>query len=476
MHNEQTSLLEAARDICARLQKAGHRAYFVGGAVRDQLLGITPHEYDIVTSAPPEETMRLFENIIPIGIEFGIVVVVENGLHFQIATFRVEGGYEDGRHPRYIRFASAEEAKEDVFRRDFTINGLLQDPQSGAILDYIGGRKDIANGIIRTIGDPEKRFSEDFLRMLRAVRFAANLRFSIEEKTLAAIKANSIQISKISAERVCEELTKILLGGAARHGFEILFQTGLLAAILPELLALRGCPQVPHYHPEGDVWEHTLLVLEALDKSDKASPALAWAALLHDIGKPSTFSHCSGNPNKDNGDESNGDSQVNGNSEDKGTNDIHFYGHHLAGVRIAENIAQRLHFSAALRELVKELIGEHMRFVDVMKMREGRLKRFLRGKNFALHLELHRWDCLASHGNLTSYDYCQEKLHKLAQEDLHPPKLINGRDLLELGFLPGPELGTTLAHIEEAQLEGIITTRAAALALAQQILKAKLQK
>jgi poly(A) polymerase len=384
-----------------------------------------------VTSARPNEIISLFPNTIAIGAKFGVIaIIVENHL-FEVATFRGDDFYEDGRHPSRIHFSSA---REDVFRRDFTINGLLMDPDSNKIIDYVDGRADLDKKIIRTIGDPEKRFNEDFLRMLRAVRFAANLDFIIDPVTQRAIKKNAAKIKQISAERLREELGKILTRGGARHGFKLMYGTGILKSILPEVDKLKGVEQPPRFHPEGDVWQHTLNMLDLLPQSGESDEnlCLGWSVLLHDIGKAVTR------------------------TEDE--NGIHFYGHVQQGEKIADDIMQRLKFSRAQRETVLNLIHYHMVFMNVQKMRPARLKRFLRMPDFDLHLELHRLDCLASHGMLDNYEFCRDQLRSLDQEDLHPPRLLTGDDLIVMGFAPGKIIGKILMALEEEQLEGRVRT------------------
>lgn len=418
-----------AREVVHRLRESGHEAYFVGGCVRDFILGHASSDYDIVTSALPDQVTNLFSHTISVGAKFGVIAVVLNGHPYEVATFRSDDVYEDGRHPSQVRFSSA---KEDVFRRDFTINGLLMDPDTGAIIDYVNGRSDIDHRIIRTIGDPDKRFGEDYLRMLRAIRFAANLNFRIEPATLEAIRGNISRINRISAERIREELNKILTRGGARRGFELMMQTDLLKEILPEVDKLKGVEQPPLFHPEGDVWRHTLNMLERLpvDGETENNICLAWGVLLHDVGKAVTR-----------------------NEDEKG---IHFYGHVQKGEEIAEDIMQRLRFSRVQKETVLHLIRQHMVFMNVRKMRPGRLKRFLRMPDFDLHLELHRLDCLASHGMMDNYEFCREQMQILALDDLHPPRLLTGNDLIAMGFTPGKIIKDILLAVEEEQLEGRI--------------------
>jgi len=418
-----------AREIIHRLRESGHEAYFVGGCVRDFILNQTSSDYDIVTSARPEEVMKLFPRTVAIGAKFGVVAVIIDNHPFEVATFRSDDVYEDGRHPSRIHYSTA---REDVFRRDFTINGLLMDPDTGAIIDYVNGRFDIDNKIVRTIGNPEKRFREDYLRLLRAVRFAANLHFDLEPATQDAVKREASNIRHISVERIREELNKILTRGGARRGFELMMQTDILQNILPEICRLKGVEQPPRFHPEGDVWQHTLKMLELLpaDGEREKNICLAWGTLLHDVGKALTRSE-----------------------DEKG---VHFYGHVQQGEIIADTIMQRLKFSRMQRETVVNLIRQHMVFMNVRKMRPGRLKRFLRMPDFDLHLELHRLDCLASHGMLDNYEFCREQLQILALDDLHPPRLLTGNDLIAMGFTPGKIIKDILLAVEEEQLEGRI--------------------
>lgn len=421
-----------AEEIVQKLKSAGYEAYFVGGCVRDFVRGIVPGDYDIVTSALPEQIIALFNHTVSIGAKFGVIAVIEGETTYEVATFRRDDDYEDGRRPIKIHYSSA---REDVLRRDFTINGLLMDPTSGEIIDYVEGKADMEKKIVRTIGDPETRFSEDYLRMLRAVRFAGNLNYEIEERTKQSITDNCSRIKKISAERIQEELTKILTREGARRCFELMSDTGILAQLLPEIDKLKGVEQPPRFHPEGDVWQHTLKMLELLPvgEAGHTNSILAWAALLHDAGKALTRTE-----------------------NEKG---VHFYGHVQLGEEIADTMMKRLRFSRAQREAVVELIHYHMVFMNVHKMRHGRLKRFLRMPNFDLHLELHRLDCLASHGMLENYEFCRDKLQELNIEDLHPPRLLTGNDLIELGYAPGKNMGRILKMLENEQLEGKIKTK-----------------
>jgi len=421
-----------AEEIVQKLKSAGFETYFVGGCVRDFVRGIVPGDYDIVTSALPEQIIGLFNHTVAIGAKFGVIAVIEEETTYEVATFRRDDDYEDGRRPVKIHYSSA---REDVLRRDFTINGLLMDPANGQIIDYVEGRADIEKKIVRTIGNPETRFSEDYLRMLRAVRFAGNLNYDIEERTKQAIKNNCALIKKISAERIQEELTKIITREGSRRCFELMSKTGILPQILPEIENLIGVDQPPRFHPEGDVWQHTLKMLELLPKEEdgQANKILAWAALLHDVGKALTRTE-----------------------DEKG---VHFYGHVQRGEEIADNIMKRLKLSRVQRETVIDLIHYHMVFMNVHKLRPGRLKRFLRKPNFDLHLELHSLDCLASHGMLDNYEFCKDKLQELDIDDLHPARLLTGNDLIDLGYAPGEKMGRILQKLENEQLEGKINTK-----------------
>jgi len=429
-----------ASDIIGRLRREGFEAFFVGGCVRDHLRGVKPGDYDIVTSALPAQVIRLFERTVAVGAKFGVVIVVSGGHTYEVATFRSDDVYEDGRRPSGIRFSTA---REDVLRRDFTVNGLLMDPVTGEVIDYVRGRADIEQKMIRTIGDPAVRFNEDYLRMLRAVRFTANLDYSIDPQTQKAISIHAGKIGGISAERISEELQKILTRGGARKGFELLSETGLLKQILPEVERMRGVEQPPRFHPEGDVWEHTMLMLDTLsvETAPHTSPALAWGALLHDVGKPLSR------------------------AEDE--NGVHFYGHTKLGEHIAEDIAGRLRFSRVQREQVISLIHHHMAFMNVQKMRPSRLKRFLRMPDFDLHMQLHRLDCLASHGMVDHYEFCKDRLANMEPDALHPPRFLTGDDLIKMGYAPGRRIGEILHLLEEEQLENRISSKEDAMAFVQ---------
>ncbi len=428
----ENSIYNHAVEIVRKLKREGFEAYFVGGCVRDFIRNVPPDDYDIVTSAHPGQVMAIFPHTVAVGAKFGVVAVIIESHPYEVATFRSDDAYIDGRRPSSIHFSTS---FEDVFRRDFTINGLLMNPETEEIIDHVGGRDDIEKKIIRTIGDPDRRFSEDYLRMLRAIRFAANLHYEIDPPTNDSIAKYAAKITQISAERLREELGKILTRAGARRGFEIMAKTKLLREILPEVDRLQGVRQPPQFHPEGDVWQHTLIMLDLLPRKSKLANNrhLAWAVLLHDAGKAVTRTE-----------------------DEKG---VHFYGHVQAGEEIAAAIMQRLRFSRTDQEVITSLIHYHMVFMNVQKMRKGRLKRFLRMPDFDLHLELHRLDCRASHDMLDNYEFCRNQLEHLEKEDLHPPRLLTGNDLMALGFAPGKIMGEILRALEDRQLEGTIATR-----------------
>jgi poly(A) polymerase len=423
---------ELADRICRKLREAGYQTYLVGGCVRDLELGREPEDYDLSTDAHPERVQELFPESLAIGAQFGVILVVEDGAEVEVATFRSDVSYSDGRHPDSVVYASS--AREDVFRRDFTINGLLLDPVSGEVLDYVGGRADLRAKIIRAIGDPETRFREDKLRMIRAVRFSARFGFAIEPHTLAAIIKLASEIHAVSAERQRDELTKILTEGAARRGFELLDETGLLREILPEVSRMKGVEQPPQFHPEGDVWIHTRMILEMLPAG--VSPTLAWGALLHDVGKPPTFAPPAGPGGR-----------------------IRFDGHVEVGARMAEVIARRLRFPNEDTDQVVALVANHLRFKDVPQMRQSTLKRFVRLPKFDEHLELHRMDCLSSHRQLEIYDFVRRFLAETPPEEVRPARLVTGNDLKALGLDPGPSFKQILQNVEDAQLDGRVRSR-----------------
>ena len=412
--------------IIRRLRAEGYQALLAGGCVRDWLMGRTPNDWDVVTDADPPAVMELFERTISVGAKFGIVIVVLEEGQYEVARFRRDGRYLDGRHPEEVVFA---DPKTDALRRDFTINGMFGDPLSGEVIDYVGGRDDIERGIVRAIGDPEQRFGEDFLRMLRAVRFATRFDFEIESGTFAAIKEQATRIVEISPERVRDELTRILTEGRGAQGMQLLLETGLMQIILPEVAAMVGVQQPPEFHPEGDVWTHVKLTLEQLVEP---GPTLAWGTLLHDIGKPPTYEE---------------------------SDRIRFNGHDAVGAKMAEGICSRLRMSNDDSEQIGLLVAHHMRLRHVREMRASKLKRFLREPHFAELLELHRADCLASHAQLDLFDFCREKMGEVDQEDLRPERLLSGHDLMGMGFVPGPLFRKILTELEDEQLEGRVKDR-----------------
>ena len=433
---------ELAEQICANLRAHGHQAYFVGGCVRDLQLGREPADFDVCTDARPDRVQGLFPSSLAVGAKFGVVLVVADGTQVEVATFRSDVGYSDGRHPDHVVYSDT--PQEDVRRRDFTINGLLMDPATGEILDFVGGRADLRAGIVRAIGDPRPRFAEDKLRILRAVRFAARFGFQIEPETMAAAQSLASQVTQVSPERIRDELTKLLTEGAARRGFELLDETGVLAVVLPDVARMKGVEQPPQFHPEGDVWIHTRMMLEKLPPNCPST--LAWGVLLHDVGKPPTFAPATG----------------------PGTR-IRFDGHVEVGVRMAEQICRVLRFSNDETEQIAALVANHMRFKDVTQMRTATLKRFVRLPRFEEHLELHRVDCLASHGSLDAYNFVQQFLVETPPEKVYPPRLVTGDDLKSMGLVPGPLFKEILLAIEEAQLEGRLPDRESAIRLARSL-------
>jgi poly(A) polymerase len=436
-------LRATATALVARLQQAGFAAFWVGGCVRDFLLGRVPGDYDLVTSALPEQIERLFARTIPVGRKFGVVVVVEAGQQFQIATFRAESDYQDGRHPERVSFG---DARADALRRDFTVNGLLYDPVSGRLQDWVGGEADLRARIIRTIGSPAERFAEDHLRLLRAVRFAAQLGFEIEANTFAALKENAPMIKGISAERIRDELVKLFSPPHAARGLELLRQSGLLAEVLPEIAATIACEQSPDYHPEGGVFKHLVLMLKHLPPNP--DPSLPWAVLLHDVAKPVTA------------------------ERDPDTGTIHFYGHERVGAQMAEAILERLRFPRKQTEEIVQAVRCHMQFKDAREMRKATLRRLLMRRTFPLELELHRLDCVGSHGRLDVHQYLVEQARELENQPEIRPPLLKGDDLKKLGMKPGPALGALLAEIREKQLQDELKTPAQARKWAKARLKA----
>ncbi len=427
-----------SRRVISRLRDHGHKAYSVGGCVRDSLLGRPAKDWDVATSALPDQVVALFPNARVVGKEYGVCAVPDGPQKFvEVATFRRDGGYGDGRRPDNVVFT--DRPRQDVLRRDFTVNGILHDPIQDRYLDYVGGRDDLERRVIRTIGDPAQRFDEDRLRMLRAVRFAASLGFEIEPGTLAGIRAMARGVSAVASERIRDELNRILTEGGARRGFELLESSGLLAVVLPEVSKLRGVEQPPQFHPEGDVWTHTMIMLDGLESP---SVPLAWGVLLHDIGKPDTMTV---------------------------TDRIRFHGHVERGCRIVRRICGRLRFSKADTAEVVALVANHMRFIHLQQMRPGRLRNFLETNNIEDHLALHRLDCLSSHGSLENYEFAQEQRETWAQqESAAPVALLTGRDLKEAGYTPGPIFRRILDTVEDLQLDGELTDRDSALALVKE--------
>jgi poly(A) polymerase len=433
---------QLAEQICTTLRQQKQQAFLVGGCVRDLVLGREPADYDVCTDARPDRVQELFPNSLAVGAKFGVILVVDDGAQVEVATFRSDIGYSDGRHPDHVVYSDS--PREDVRRRDFTINGLLMDPATGEVLDFVEGRADLRTGIVRAIGEPRQRFAEDKLRMMRAVRFAARFGFQIELETMAAAQSLAAQITQVSSERIRDELTKLLTEGAARRGFELLEEIGLLAVVLPDIARMKGVEQPPQYHPEGDVWIHTRMMLEMLQPN--CSPTLAWGVLLHDVGKPPTFSPATGPDTR-----------------------IRFDGHVEVGARMAEHICRALRFSNEDTEQIEALVANHLRFKDVHEMRTATLKRFVRLPRFEEHLELHRLDCLSSHRNLDAYTFVQRFLVETPPEKVYPPKLVTGDDLKRMGLVPGPRFRAILLAVEEAQLEGRLQDRESALQFARSI-------
>lgn len=414
------------------LKSKGFAALFAGGCVRDLVMKKSPEDFDIATSAKPDEIEKLFKKTVPVGKQFGVMIVVENDIPFEVATFRSEGNYADGRRPSQVSFTSPE---EDAKRRDFTINGLFYDPIKEEIIDHVGGRGDIHQQVIRTIGSPSDRFNEDKLRLLRAIRFAANLNFKIEDQTWREIKRLAPSIEIVSPERIRDELVKLFTRPNADRGLDLLSESGLLKIILPEIEAMKGVEQQSDFHPEGDVFVHTKLLMKKLEKP---TTELAFGALLHDVGKPATF------------------------SREKGR--ITFYNHSHIGSQMAEKILRRLRFSNHEISDILSCVENHMKFADVQVMRVGKLKQFVSRSNFDTELELHRIDCESSHGKLDNYHFLQKKIEEYRKEDLKPKPMINGNDLLTAGYKAGPVIKTILEQVYELQLEGKFKTKDSALA------------
>jgi len=424
---------QAARKVAARLREHGQVAYFAGGCVRDMVRGLAPKDYDIVTDARPEMVQALFPRTYAVGAHFGVIMVLEDGFRFEVATFRSDDAYIDGRHPSAVHFSSPQ---EDAKRRDFTINGMFYDPVADEVIDAVGGRADIAAKLVRAIGDPAKRFAEDRLRMLRAVRFATVLDYQIDAKTWVALVTNAASINEISAERIRDELVRIFLSANRVRGWDLFDASGLMSAILPELEAMKGVLQPEQFHPEGDVFVHTRLMLSLLP--EKVSVPLVFAVLFHDVAKPVT-------------------------ARVDETGRIRFNEHDRIGAEMTEAIMRRLRFSGAEIETTVEMVRQHMVFKDAPKMRVAKLKRFMARPTFDEELELHRVDCESSHRMLDNYEFLLDKREEFANEPIIPPPLVRGDDLIALGLKPGPKFGEILEAVETRQLEGTLQTRDEAL-------------
>ncbi len=424
-----------AREVVQRLSDAGFIAYYAGGCVRDMLRGQPPHDFDIATDAKPDQVRKLFGRTVAVGAHFGVICVFEDGHEFQVASFRADGLYIDGRHPEEVTFSSPE---QDAQRRDFTINGMFYDPLREEVIDFVEGRRDLAAGMLRAIGNPAARIAEDRLRMLRAVRFATVLGFDIDPATWRAVGENASQIHDVSAERIREELSKIFSSPRRVRGFDLLNESGLMREILPEIENLKGCEQPPQFHPEGDVFVHTRRMLELLPEEVPAM--VVWAVLFHDVGKPGTYTF------------------------DPAEQRIRFNGHDKLGAEMTEVIMTRLRFSRREIDATVEAVSQHMVFKDVQKMRIAKLKRFMSRPTFSEEMELHRVDCSSSHGLLDNYHFLKAKGEEFANEPLIPEPLVTGRDLLELGLVPGPRFKEILEAVQSRQLEGTLTDREGALA------------
>lgn len=431
---ENVSPMEkAAQEIVARLREHGHLAYFAGGCVRDIARGEKPKDFDIATDATPDAVQKIFARTYAVGAHFGVIVVLENDFQFEVATFRSDDAYVDGRRPTAVHFSSPE---EDAKRRDFTINGMFFDPEKNEVIDFVGGRADLAAKLVRAIGDPAQRFAEDRLRMLRAVRFATVLDFKIDNRTWEALVSNALSITEISAERIREELVRIFLSPNRVGGWDLLDESGLLRVILPEIEPMKGCKQPEQFHPEGDVFQHTRIMLQMLP--ERVSVPLVFSVLFHDVAKPSTS------------------------SVDE-TGRIRFNGHDRIGAEMTEQIMERLRFSRAEIDATVEMVRQHMVFKDVPRMRVAKLKRFMARPTFDEELELHRVDCASSHGMMENYDFLLQKREEFANEPIIPPPLVRGEDLIALGMKPGPKFGEILEAVETRQLEGAFRTREEAL-------------
>lgn len=427
-----SELFDIAKELVSELRKEGHEAYCVGGCTRDTVMGIPPYEYDITTSATPEEVSRIFSHTVPVGVSFGVILVLIGHYRFEVATFRREESYSDSRRPDIVNYSTS--VGEDVIRRDFTINGMLYDPIEETVIDYVGGMDDIERGIVRTIGDPRGRFNEDKLRLMRAVRFASRYGFQMEEETYGALESLAHEITVVSEERIRDEVVKIISQSNPGAGLRLLRETGILKHILPDVDAMAGVEQPPEFHPEGDVFVHTCLVLDYIREhtGGATSPELAMGGLLHDVGKPPTFSV---------------------------TDRIRFNGHDKLGAEMAKRICRNLKFSNKQIELIYELVREHLKFKDVFRMKKSTLMRFIGMRNFEEHLVLHIADCQASHGSLEAYEFIMEKFEEFKDEEIKPAPLIGGKELIEMGYEPGPLFSEILSFVEEAQLEGEITSK-----------------
>ncbi|MEO5915505.1 MAG: CCA tRNA nucleotidyltransferase [Luteolibacter sp.] len=421
---------EAALELARRLTAAGYVALFAGGCVRDKLLGREPKDYDIATSARPDEVLKLFPGSNEVGAHFGVVIAKNHGVHVEIATFRTDGSYKDGRRPEMVTFSTPE---EDAQRRDFTVNGLFEIPDSGEVIDHVGGLSDLKAGLLRAIGDPVARFSEDGLRLLRAVRFSTTLGFELEAGTQAAVRSCAPLLARISTERIRDEFSKILTSPRRRSGVELLVETGLMEYVMPEFIKTIGCEQPPEWHPEGDVYIHTCIMLEML--GNDAPLEISLAVLMHDIAKPP----CQ--------------------TRDDDTGRIRFNGHDAMGATMADEILHRLRYPNDVIAAVVPMVARHMQFMNVQQMRTAKLKRFMAEPTFEQEMELHRVDCGSSNGFTDNYEFLQAKAEEFAKAPLIPPPLVTGRDLIKLGLQPGPRFKEILDAIQTEQLEGRILDR-----------------
>lgn len=426
---------ELAKNVAKKISDQGYVAWFAGGCVRDQLLGIDPKDYDIATDATPDQMLEIFPKAKTVGAHFGVVLVKEHGVDFEIATFREDGEYQDGRRPDEVVFSSPE---KDATRRDFSINGLFQDPITDKIIDYVDGKTDLKNKIINAIGDAEERFKEDHLRMLRAIRFATRLDFVISEDTWKAICRNAEALSTISTERIRDEFNLILAGPNLLRGFDLLMESKLMKHIIPEMYELIDCEQPPEYHPEGDVHQHVRLMISLIE--NKVSVPLVLSILLHDIAKPKTQEW----------------------SESK--NRFTFKAHAHEGEKMTREILLRLKYPNQTIDQVSIAVANHMKFMDVTKIRESKLRRFLGRPHFDQEQELHRLDCLASHGGLDNYNFIQETLDRYRDEPVMPVPYLTGKDLISIGHQPGKSFSEILTKAMDLQLENSIHSKEEAVA------------